>query len=153
MFLLLLHKLSLVLLSLTSFSNAVSIPARHELVKRAVTWGDTAAHVASSAVCNDDQKRIIEHTMPEIVKLAKAGSDGLAIILDALQDDKEKRTVYRALDVKDQNRIRQTYFTFFGEPKEKKGQYISKRCLSFIVRAKICSARSSPPVFFGLKPS
>lgn len=85
--------------------------ATEALIKRAVTFGDISEDIAKSSICTDDQRKLLEQSMVEAAKLAKAGSDGLSVILNMLTDEK---TEYRALPTADRNRIRESYFTFFG---------------------------------------
>lgn len=116
--------ISKVLLYITvslSFTKAAFIPTvwpntAESLIKRAVTFGDTGASSAKSSICNDDQKKVLGQSMVEAVKLAKAGSDGLSVILDMLTDEKPR---YKALSKAEQKRYRETYFTFFGQIKRK----------------------------------
>ncbi|KAL9626014.1 MAG: hypothetical protein Q9164_007962, partial [Protoblastenia rupestris] len=89
-----------------TFTNAAFIPlewtrAAEALIKRAVTYGDTGKDIAKSSICNTDQKNVLEQSMVEVAKLAKAGSDGLSIILDMLTDEKSE---YRALPEAERNR-------------------------------------------------
>jgi hypothetical protein len=108
-------KYFLVFLSL-SLVNGALIPATSRdasvsLFKRAVTYGDTGNGDSQSSVCNADQKQVLEQSMGEAVKLAKAGSDGLELILDMLTT----KTRYNQLTRADKDRLRNTYFTFFGK--------------------------------------
>jgi hypothetical protein len=109
-------KYFVVLLTLSSVNGALipvtSRDAPLSLLKRAVTYGDTGNEDSKSSVCNTDQKKVIEQSMGEAAKLAKAGSDGLALILDMLTTEK---TEYSKLDRPNKDRIRNTYFTFFGK--------------------------------------
>lgn len=104
------------LLVCASFAVASKIPissrsAQFPAVRRAVTYGDTSNADAASSICNPDQIKVLERSMTETAKLAKAGSDGLAIILDMLTDEK---TEYNKLERKEKDRYKDTYFTFFG---------------------------------------
>ena len=104
---------------LSTFASAAYISPEwirsvEAIIKRTVTYGEITGNIdgVGSATCNDDQKKVLENSMLEVAKLAKSGSDGLDIILDMLTDDKTK---YKALSKSDQNRYRETYFTFFGQ--------------------------------------
>lgn len=125
--------ISKVLLYITissTFTNAAILPSQwtrtaEALLKRAVTYGDTGEDKAKSAICSSDQKKVLETSMDEAVKLAKAGSDGLEMILDMLTDEKKR---YYALEEPQRNRYKETYFTFFGRitKKDQFDQYRSR---------------------------
>ena len=108
---------SALLLLCSAIANAATIPISRKLdpkslIKRAVTYGDTGNSGSASSVCNVDQKAVLERSMTETAKLAKAGSDGLAMILDMLTDEK---TEYNKLSRSEKDRYKNTYFTLFGK--------------------------------------
>lgn len=123
-----------ILLVWLTIANAAIIPilqdlAPTSLTKRAVVYGDTGNSDASSSVCNNDQKTVLERSMTEAANLAKAGSDGLALILDMLTDEK---TEYKKLEQKEKDRYRDTYFTLFGRITKKEQFDTFKTRASFI---------------------
>lgn len=102
-------------------SAAVIDPQAHSyapspVVKREVTYGDVFSDAAKSAVCNEGQRTILEQGMRDTVLLAKAGADGLAIILDMLNEEK---TIFNALSETERHRYSETYYTFFGRVEDK----------------------------------
>ena len=90
--------------------------ALNPLAKREVTYGVAPSDAAQSAVCNEEQRRILNGGMLDTVKIAKAGADGLAIILDMLTEDKK---VFNQLSATERHRYQETYFTFFGRIEDK----------------------------------
>ena len=107
-------RLAVVLLVFGALANAALIPSKQNPAishpNKKVTWGDSNNDNAKSSVCSDTQTKVLVQSMSEAAKLAKAGSDGLDIILDML----DAQTKYKALARKDQNRVRETYFALFG---------------------------------------
>lgn len=117
-----------------AIANAARIPVSQKppsalLAKRAVVYGDAGNINADSSICNPDQRTVLERSMTEAANLAKAGSDGLALILDMLTDEKKE---YGKLERKDKDRYMQTYFTFFGKITEKNQFETFKTRASFI---------------------
>lgn len=109
------------LLLWSAIVNAAIVPISQNgdpksLFKRAVSYGDTGNPAAASSICNDEQKAILERSMTETVNVTKAGSNGLAIILDMLTEEK---TEYKKLTLSERERYRKTFFTFFGRIKNK----------------------------------
>lgn len=103
--------------------------AINPLAERVVTYGLAQSDAAKFAVCNADQKKVLEQAMGEAAKLAKAGADGLAIILDMLS---EERTEFNKLSETERNRYRETYFTFFGRIEDKSQWQLFRDRASFI---------------------
>ncbi|MCJ1473602.1 hypothetical protein MMC13_002253 [Lambiella insularis] len=126
-------RFAVLLLVFGAVINAGTIPSKQSPAishpDKAVTWGTSKNDKDKSSVCTDTQIKVLIESMPEAAKLAKAGSDGLAIILDMLTEQKPK---YNALPKKDRDRIRETYFTFFGRITKKEQFDIFKTRASFI---------------------
>lgn len=117
-----------------AIANAARIPFSQRppptlLAKRAVVYGDAGNVDADSSICNSDQRTVLERSMTEAANLAKAGSDGLALILDMLTDEK---TEYNKLERKEKDRYMQTYFTLFGKITKKTEFETFKTRASFI---------------------
>ena len=112
----------------TSWVRAAAVidPQAHHLhapspvVKRDVTYGNVFSDAAKSSVCTEGQRTILEQCMRDAVQLAKAGADGLAIILDMLTEEK---TVFNQLSEPERHRYSETYYTFFGRVEEDQSQW------------------------------
>lgn len=101
------------------------------LTERDVTYGSVSSDAANSAVCNDGQRKILEQGMRDAVRLAKAGADGLAIILDMLTEEK---TTFNKLSETERHRYQETYYTFFGKIEYKSQWPLFRKRASFIKR-------------------
>ena len=99
------------------------------LEERKVTYGVVQSDVAKSAECNLQQKKIIGRGQYDTVRLAKAGADGLAVILDMLTEEK---TTFNKLSEPERHRYRETYSTFFGRVEDKNQWPLFRKRASFI---------------------
>ena len=103
--------------------------APNPLAERAVTYGLAPYDAKNTSLCDDEQRRVIEQGMRDAVRLAKAGADGLAIILDMLT---EERTEFNKLIDTEQHRYQATYSTFFGTIDAKSQWQLFRDRASFI---------------------
>ena len=115
----------------TFWASAAVIHSRalNPLTERAVDYRLAPDDVTLTSLCNEQQRPVIEQGMRDAVRLAKAGSDGLAIILDMLT---EERTEFNKLSDTEQHRYQATYFTFFGTIEAKSQWQLFRDRASFI---------------------
>ena len=99
------------------------------LAEREVTYGVSSSDATKSAVCNEGQRTILEQGMRDTVRLAKAGADGLAVILDMLTEEK---TAFNKLNETERHRYQETYYTFFGRAEDKNRWPLLRKRASFI---------------------
>ena len=106
----------------TACALAAAMPqSKQHLSKRAVTFGQVSANVAQSSVCSGAQRTFLEDRMGETVHLARAGSEALNSVIQALSDGTE-HAKYVSLPAAERVRLQWTYYTFFGNVQQERDQ-------------------------------